>query len=250
MSTKPKVAFFDFASCEGCQLQIANLEEKIIGLVDLVDVVEFREVMTEKAPRYDIAFVEGSVTRAKDEARLKDIRERSGILVAMGACAATGGLNRLKNVRGNLEQVRREAYADDWNRPHLETYATRAVDEIVTVDSYLHGCPINRDEFLHVVEAFALGINPEIPDYPVCAECKIKENLCLFHAGQTCLGPIVRAGCGAICPSNGVACEGCRGIIPHANQNAMKDVLSEHNLTVEQITAKFNLFPLYLEVTS
>jgi sulfhydrogenase subunit delta len=249
MSTKPKVAFFDFASCEGCQLQIANLEEKIIGLVDLVDVVEFREVMTEKAPGYDIAFIEGSITREKDEARLRDIRKRSGLLVALGACAATGGLNRLKNVRGSLEQVRRDVYGSDWDRPHLETYATRAVDEIVPVDFQVHGCPINREEFLHIVEAFALGTTPEIPDYPVCAECKIKENVCLFDMGQTCLGPVVRAGCGAICPSNGVGCEGCRGIIPHANQNAMKDVLAEHNLTVEQITEKFNLFPLYLEVT-
>ena len=105
MSTKPKVAFFDFASCEGCQLQIANLEEEIIDLVSLVDLVEFREVMTEKAPSYDIAFVEGSITRKKDEARLQDIRERSGLLVALGACAATGGLNKLKNARGNLDQV-------------------------------------------------------------------------------------------------------------------------------------------------
>lgn len=249
MSTKPKVAFFDFASCEGCQLQIANLEEEIIDLVDLVDLVEFREVMTEKAPSYDIAFVEGSITRKKDKARLQDIRERSGLLVALGACAATGGLNKLKNARGNLDQVRRDVYGSDWNRPHLDTYATRAVDEVVKVDLHIHGCPINREEFLRVVEALALGTKPEMPDYPVCAECKIKENVCLFHLGETCLGPIVRAGCGAICPSNGVPCEGCRGIILHANRNAMKDVLSEYHLTVEQVAEKFNLFPLYPEVT-
>ncbi len=249
MTTKPKVAFFDFASCEGCQLQIANLEEEIIDLVNLVDLVEFREVMTEKAPAYDIAFVEGSITRKKDEARLLDIRERSGLLVALGACAATGGLNKLKNVRGNLEQVRRDVYGSDRHRPHLDTDVTRAVDEVVKVDWYIHGCPINRDEFLRVVEALALGTKPEMPDYPVCAECKIKENVCLFHLGETCLGPIVRAGCGAICPSNGVPCEGCRGIMPHANSNAMKDVLSEHHLTVEQIAEKFNLFPFYPEVT-
>ena len=156
MSTKPKVAFFDFASCEGCQLQIANLEEQIIDLVNLEDLVEFREVMTEKAPSYDIAFVEGSITRKKDEARLQDIRERSGLLVALGACAATGGLNKLKNARGNLDQVRRDVYGSDWNRPHLDTYATRAVDEVVKVDLHIHGCPINREEFLRVVEALAL----------------------------------------------------------------------------------------------
>ena len=47
---KPKVAFFDFASCEGCQLQVANLEEDIIAVAELVDIVEFREVITGKAP--------------------------------------------------------------------------------------------------------------------------------------------------------------------------------------------------------
>lgn len=68
MNQKPKVAFFDFACCEGCQLQIANLEEDIIGLANLVEVVEFREVLTVKAPEYDIAFIEGSITRQEDEA--------------------------------------------------------------------------------------------------------------------------------------------------------------------------------------
>ena len=29
----------------------------------------------------------------------------------------------------------------------------------------------------------------------------------------------------------------------------MKDVLSEYHLTVEQVAEKFNLFPLYPEVT-
>ncbi len=249
MSSKPKVAFFDFASCEGCQLQIANLEERIIGLVDLVEVVEFREVMTEKAPSYDIAFVEGSITREKDEARLKDIRNRSGILVALGACAVTGGLNRLKNIRASLKQVRQDTYGDDWDRPHLDTYATRAVDEIVRVDAHLHGCPINRREFLRMVEAFSLGTKPEIPGFPVCAECKIKETVCVFHLGETCLGPVVRAGCGAICPENGVGCEGCRGTLPHANNDAMKDVLTQNNLTTEQISEKFRFFPPYMEVT-
>ena len=60
---KPKVAFFDFAGCEGDQLQIANLEEDILALLDLVEVVSFREVMKEHSDNYDIAFIEGSCTR-------------------------------------------------------------------------------------------------------------------------------------------------------------------------------------------
>ena len=41
--SKLKVAFFDFACCEGCQLQVYNLEEEIIDLLELVEPVELRE---------------------------------------------------------------------------------------------------------------------------------------------------------------------------------------------------------------
>ena len=57
---KPKVAFFDFAGCEGDQLQIANLEEELLTLLGQVEVVNFREVMKEQSDNYDIAFIEGS----------------------------------------------------------------------------------------------------------------------------------------------------------------------------------------------
>jgi len=53
---KPRVAFFDFSSCEGCQLQIANLEEAVVDVLKLVDIVAFREVMKEHSDDYDIAF--------------------------------------------------------------------------------------------------------------------------------------------------------------------------------------------------
>jgi len=245
---KPKVAFFDFACCEGCQLQVANLEEAVVGLAELVDVVEFREVMTGKAPAYDVAFIEGSITRPADEEKLRDIRSRTGLLVAFGACATTGGINKLKNTRGNLEAVRREVYGDKWDMPHLNTAPTKAVDEVVKVDFYLHGCPINRDEFVRVVKDLVRGIIPTIPDYPVCVECKMRENVCLFEMGKTCLGPLTRAGCAAICPSNGASCEGCRGVVPNPNKNAMHDVLQKNGMSVADAVRMFTMFSIDPEV--
>jgi len=56
--SKPRVAIFDFACCEGCQLQIVNLEEEILDLIHVVDVVEWREAMSEQSHDYDIAIVE------------------------------------------------------------------------------------------------------------------------------------------------------------------------------------------------
>lgn len=242
MSEKPKVAFFDFACCEGCQLQIVNLEQDIIGLLNLVDVVEFREVMTGKAPEYDIAFIEGSITRKSDEQRLEDIRNRSKLIVAYGQCAVTGGINRLKNNVGGMDAVRREVYGDDYLLPHLETSKTKGIGEVVKVDLIIPGCPVNREEFLRIVKELCLGKMPRIPDYPVCVECKLKENICLFDEGTICLGPIARAGCGAICPSNGVRCDACRGTVPNPNKKAMHEVLKKYNYTVQGIIREMNLF--------
>ena len=82
---KPRVAFFDFASCEGCQLAVVNLENELLDLVSHIDIVNFREAMTEASDDYDIAFVEGSVTREYDIPRLKKIRENAKLVIPIGA---------------------------------------------------------------------------------------------------------------------------------------------------------------------
>ncbi len=247
-TAKPRVAFFDFACCEGCQLQIPNLEEDIIGLLGLVDVVEFREAITGKAESYDIAFIEGSITRKADEERVKDIRKRSGLIVSYGQCAVTGGINRLKNNWSSLDAVKQEVYGASAGMPHLDSYETKGVCEVVKVDLDIPGCPINRNEFLRIVKELSLGKIPRLPDYPVCVECKMKENVCLYDYGKMCLGPLTRAGCEAICPSNGVVCEACRGTVTNPNKHAMHEVLAKYNLTVEQIIGKMNLFGMNPEV--
>ena len=95
--SKPKVAFFDFTSCEGCQLNKLNLENDLLALLEHVDIVEFREAIDDKADEYDIAFIEGSISTPTCIERIHDIRKRSKILVALGACAVQGGVNAMKN---------------------------------------------------------------------------------------------------------------------------------------------------------
>ncbi|MEE9617487.1 MAG: hypothetical protein V3T90_10860, partial [Anaerolineae bacterium] len=57
---------FDFASCEGCQLTVIDALQTHLDLLGAVEVVQFREAMTEKGENYQIAFIEGSCTRASD----------------------------------------------------------------------------------------------------------------------------------------------------------------------------------------
>jgi len=74
--SKPKIAFFDFTSCEGCQLNKLNFENELLDLLEFVDIVEFREAMDDKADEYDIAFIEGSISTPKCVERIYDIRRR------------------------------------------------------------------------------------------------------------------------------------------------------------------------------
>jgi len=239
--TKPRIAIFDFACCEGCQLQMVNLEEEILDLLGGADVVEWREAMSEQSRDYDIAIIEGSITRAEDEERLWMIRGRAKILVALGACATIGGINKLKN-NFNLDEVKKCVYGKNASMPHLETSLTRAVDEVVKVDYKIHGCPIEKNEFTYVMKCLLMGKKPEIPEYPVCVECKAKGNPCLWDYEQVCLGPIIRAGCGARCPSSGFRCFGCRGYIDAPNVTAAKDVIEKYGLKVEDLKSKMVLF--------
>ncbi len=239
--SKPRVAIFDFACCEGCQLQIVNLEEEIIDLVGAVDVVEWREAMSEQSHEYDIAIVEGSITRPEDEHRLQIIRSRAKILIALGACATIGGVNKMKN-NFDLNEVKRCVYGKDAEMPHLATTTTRALHEVVDVDFKIHGCPINGEEFKQVVRDLLLGKKPVTPTYPVCVECKAKENVCRYEYDEICLGPIIRAGCGAPCPSAGWRCFGCRGLVDNPNVDAAKEVMDKYNLTVDDLKQKMVLF--------
>ena len=264
--SKPKIAFFDFTGCEGCQLTVIDSLQTHPDLLDAVDIVQFREAMS--APRgedYQIAFVEGSCARKSDEDRLRRIRQQAEIVVALGACAHLGGINAMRN-RRPLDEVRDYVYgqAGDWYAAQREggewaprprwngrngvaqvDATVRPIDAVIQVDAVLPGCPIDREEFVRVAKLLIQGRQPRLPDYPLCVECKLRENVCLFHRGQACLGPVVRAGCNAICPTYGASCEGCRGLISNPNEDAMRGVLEEAGLTVEDIMTRFTLFGTY-----
>jgi coenzyme F420-reducing hydrogenase gamma subunit len=126
--------------------------------------------------------------------------------------------------------------------PHLDTAMTRAIDEVVKVDYKVHGCPIDRKEFTCFMRCILMGKTPEMPEWPVCVECKARGNPCLWDYGQVCLGPIIRAGCGARCPSSGFRCFGCRSYIDNPNINAAKDVIERYGLSVDSLKSKMVLF--------
>ena len=236
---KVKIAFFDFADCEGCQLQVTYLFENFLGLLEHCEIVNFREAISERSDDYDVAFIEGTITRKHDEERVKKIRKNAKIIIAYGACATIGGVNGLRK-KYTGEEAKEIVYKG--REFPLEAGEPRPVDQVIKVDYYIHGCPTNNDETLKAVKDILSGKGYKAPTHAVCVECKLKENVCLFEKGQACLGPVTRAGCGAWCPSYGNTCYSCRGLLDNPAEEAAKDVLEKYGYTIEQLTQKFELY--------
>ena len=216
VTTKPKLAVWKFASCDGCQLTILDLEDELLDIVGAIDIAYFPEATRrEIAVPYDLSLVEGSVTTAHDARRIKEIRAQSKTLVSIGACATAGGIQALKNF-ANVSEYISIVYA---NPDYIDTLATStAIGDHVAVDLELRGCPISKHQLIEVVDAFLHGRRPNTPNQSVCVECKLRGTQCIMVAGGTpCMGPITHAGCGALCPSYNRGCFGCFG--PSADPN-------------------------------
>lgn len=237
--TKPKVAFFDFTCCEGCQLQIANFGEALLDILNLVEVVTFREVMSERSEDYDIAIVEGSITTAHDVWRIKNIRDKAKVLIALGSCATIGGINGMKN-KFPLDEIKKYVYKEETK--NVSTLPTRAVHQVVKVDYFIHCCPVWPPEVVQVLKAALAGIPYEAPDYAVCVECKLNENVCMYDKGIACLGPVTRAGCNSWCINHGNICYGCRGMVSNPAKNGQIDILQRHKIALEWVVNKLDMY--------
>jgi coenzyme F420-reducing hydrogenase gamma subunit len=239
---KPKIGIIGLTGCSGDQLVILNCEDQLLDLVGAVDIRDFLTATSanDTEEQLDVAFVEGSVVSQKDEALLKKVRERAKILVALGTCAAWGGIPTMDRDR-DREALLKTVYGEiGWK---YDTCHAKALHEVVKVDLNLPGCPIEKEQFLSAVANLLNGDAPLLPDYAVCAECKMKENNCLLiEKKQVCLGPVTVAGCQARCPSLNIACVGCRGPSTDANLQSAAQAYAENGIAMADVARKMKTF--------
>jgi len=249
-SVKPKVGIFGLTGCAGDQLQILNCEDELLRLAERMDIVDWVMVRSQNdhTSRLDVAFVEGVVATQRDLRNLRAIRGRAKMLVAVGTCAVWGGLPAMRNEipRDVLQQ---EIYRSD--APFLDTVEARPATDFVPFEFSLPGCPIERPEFLRVANALLASTVPELPKVPVCWECKTRENLCrVVHFNEVCCGAMTRGGCGARCPSHGVACAGCRGLAEETNYDANITMFKDRGISWVEIARRMENFssPVWMKL--
>lgn len=223
--SKPTIAVYKFSSCDGCQLTILNLEDELLDLARVVEIAYFLEARRQTLPGpYDIALVEGSITTPHEVERIQEIRKQAKSLVAIGACATSGGIQALRNFTdlGDLE------LAVYQHPEYLHSLPkSTPISEHVKVDYELWGCPVNKYQLVEVIQALLQKRKPNLPSHSICLDCKRRGVVCVMVAyGLPCLGPGTRTGCGVLCPSNGRGCYGCFGPAPNMD---MKSVLAAMN---------------------
>jgi len=217
---RPGLAVFKFASCDGCQLSLLNLEDELLELVERFDVRLFLEATgRQQEGPFDLVLVEGSISTERDAQRIRRVREQARTLIAIGACAASGGIQWLRE-RGDVEAWKTSIYGSGARIDALAT--STPISAHVKVDHEIQGCPVNSRQVLRVLTRALLGAMPDLPQASVCMECKRAGHVCVMVArGIPCMGPVTRAGCGALCPGLGRDCYACFGPAVDPNPSAL-----------------------------
>jgi sulfhydrogenase subunit delta len=218
---KPTLAIASMTCCEGCQVEILNLGKRLLDLFQIFDLGNFAWAEEKKErPSYDIALVEGTPLTEEDVKYLKELRKKSKILVAIGACAHLGGVQEIKNYTEKNKNEKAKYVYPKYQR--IQNPKVVPLSRVVKVDYTVPGCPIDQDEFYRVISDIILGREPRIPQRPVCFECQAQGFECLLQKGEPCLGPITLGGCKAICLRSKRFCYGCRGPLPGAGPQIKK----------------------------
>lgn len=239
---KPTIAFSGLTACSGCQLTLLNCEEELPQLAEIFrfDYFPLGISGVDLCSPLDVAFVEGAVSTPEDLEILLNLRNRCRLLIGVGTCALWGGIAAMKN-----DQPRKELAAVVYGESAraLKTFAPGPLHRFVTVDFAIAGCPPEKSELLATFASLLHGTLPVFPHYPVCTECRNRENLCLLiEKNELCLGPLIQSGCNARCPAVSIACEGCRGPVVEANVAAELALLLDKGFSKEEIISRMRRF--------
>jgi len=239
---KKVIGIYELTGCAGCALEVINLEDKVLKVFDAFEVAVFLMAKSDNdyEKEVDVALVDGSVSTEEEIEKIKKIREKAKVLVALGDCACFGGIQAGMEEE-DFEKEFKKVYGDN-KLEVVKPVFSKPIDAYVKVDFYLPGCPPELSSIERVLGDIWMGNIPQEYYRPVCAECRWAENECLLFENKVCLGPITRGGCNARCPSAGIPCIGCRGPVRDAQVHTLFNVLKEKFKGDKELLRKMKIF--------
>lgn len=236
-----RVVVIGLASCFGCQLQITNIERHLLDILGQVDLRYWQLTSSDPMPEeFDVAVVEGAVTTEEAVETLRRVRAAAGAVIAIGACAVTGGVPAM--AAPGLAERAASVYGDAAPDACGALRAPAPVSDVIAVDLEVRCCPIDPLDFADTLQRVLRGSNKAVPTATLCGECKRNERGCFFGRETLCLGLVTRAGCGARCPDLGRPCNGCAGLSPDANVASARFVASRSGIDPARLDKALELF--------
>jgi F420-non-reducing hydrogenase small subunit len=206
---KPKIALYWCASCGGCEESVVDLAEKVLDLINVVDIVfwpvalDFKLEDVEKLPDKSItaSFINGGIRLSEHEKVVKLLRSKSQYVIAYGACSAWGGIPGLANLYErdeifkrvyfevptvvNEEGVLPRTYEDKNLGIKIEVteFLPRLLplDRVIDVDYYIPGCPPTPDVTWNAIQILLSGNLPPkgsvigASSRALCDECPLNK---------------------------------------------------------------------------
>jgi F420-non-reducing hydrogenase small subunit len=270
---KKKFAFYWAASCGGCEIAVLDINEKILEVIKNADILfwpvaidtKYKDVEALPDNYFDFCFFNGSIRNSEQEHLAKLLRKKSKNLVAFGSCACEGCIPGLANLYKKEDILKRAFLETESTKNPKEIIPQEAIpyngekivssefysqvfplDEIVTVDYYLPGCPPPTGLIILAMEKIfnnedILKKSVLAPVKSLCDTCERNESFpkklpaikrmidiqpdpktCFLAQGIICLGPATRSGCNNLCIKGNAPCSGCLGPLPEVVDQGAK----------------------------
>lgn len=262
MTAKKKVSIEWLSGCSGCELGIVDLHEKLLAVLDEIELVRVPILMdTKDYVKADVGIITGSIRTEHDVHAAHAMREACGAIVAFGTCPVFGGPHSSAYAhtkeelldgafRKNPSTRTKDAPVDV---PRL-LEGNRPLDSEIAVDLYIPGCPPGAAYIFDGLIALLRGTDPRIGKRNVCFNCDRKmaktqqgtlrrsfdgtfdPDVCFLSQGCICLGSVTLDRCLAPCMKAGVPCFACGGPSEAICLEPQKDVRSEVALRMAQLT--------------
>lgn len=161
--SKLRVGTIWLDGCSGCHMSFLDMDERLIELAEYLDIVYSPYVDAKEIPEnVDLFIVEGAISSDHDLRIIKSIRKNSKRILALGDCAITGNISALKNLVGT-KAILEKGYFDLANINEKGEFPSAVVpklldkviplNEAITVDLFLPGCPTPADAIYEVLKA-------------------------------------------------------------------------------------------------
>ena len=148
---KLRVGWFTFTCCEDSTVIFTELLND--HWREWKKLIDFRHARVLKShnvlDELDVAFVEGALSSQAHIDKLKEIRQKSKKIVAVGSCAVVGLPSSQRNTFGpeDIEAIR---------EPYLEKFKylpkVLKLADVVKIDAQLPGCPMDPKQFLALLD--------------------------------------------------------------------------------------------------